>query len=124
VRKIRYLGGKRARERKMTQHAFLLVCSVRPLDGADVNVVRSLDIKMALDGVLYPEWRPVTNLPGAISGSIVLRAITPQDKKSEALLVVRAVIRELLAKHEAPFDVIANAALMIDGLGDVMIFDA
>jgi hypothetical protein len=107
----------------MTQHVFLMVCMVRPLDKGGFSAAWLYDVNQALVAGLGHGWSSVPNLSGTFFGSIDLLALSLKDKRAEAQSVVKGVIRKVLAEHDASFDVIANVALMIDGLGDVMIFE-
>lgn len=100
-----------------------MVCVARPLDGADVHIAQSSAVNEALVVGLGHEWTPVPNMPGTVHGSVELRSRTSGEKREEARSVIRSAIRKLLVQHEAAFDVIANVVLMIDGLGEAMIFD-
>lgn len=106
----------------MSYFSFLITYSVSPRGdtvAADKAAARG---RRAIANIEYGDWFKIPDIETAITGKLHLTQASVKCKRDEAEGIVRDELRKALDLHDAYSETWTEVALMVDGLGDCILF--
>ena len=99
----------------MSGHHFLFTYSVSPNGTDDKEKVAADKVRKKIAEL--NQWEKLEDVETAFVGRLSLSSSNLDDKRSEAVEVVKDVLRDIVEELDAYSDVWINVALSVDGLG-------
>lgn len=106
----------------MTHFNLLFTYSVSPNGDTVAADKAAARARRAISNIEYGDWLKIPDIETAITGNIYLSKIGIKNKRDEAEDIVRDELRKVLDLHEAYFETWTEVALMVDGLGECILF--
>jgi hypothetical protein len=106
----------------MSHFNFLFTYSVTPRGDTSAADRAAARARRAIANIEYGDWLKIPDIETAFSGKLHLSNISLKSKRDEAESTVRDEIRRVLDLHEAYSDTWTEVALMVDGLGECILF--
>lgn len=106
----------------MSYFNILFTYSVSPRGDTVAAEKAAARARRAIANIEYEDWLKIPDIETAITGKIYLSSISIKNKRDEAEGIVRDELRKALDLHEAYADTWTQVALMVDGLGESILF--
>lgn len=106
----------------MSSFNFLFTYSVTPRGDTVAAEKAAARARRAIASIEYGDWLKIPDIETAFLGNVNLSCVTIKSKRDEAENTVRDEIRKVLDLHDAYNDTWTVVALMVDGLGECILF--
>lgn len=102
---------------------FLFTYSIVALDLTNESQELANSIRQKLNKSKISNWNKLDNVETAFSGSLTIKSASTKEMRKDAMLVIKNELRTVVRHFEAGLDVQVYVALMVQGLGETIIFD-
>lgn len=106
----------------MSHFSFLFTYSVSPRGDTTAADKAAARARRAIANIECGDWLKIPEIETAITGKVFLSCVSIKNKRDEAENIVRDELRKALDFHEAYADTWTEVALMVDGLGECILF--
>ncbi|QXG25332.1 hypothetical protein KTT56_00240 [Pseudomonas viridiflava] len=106
----------------MSNYNLLFTYSISPRSDTVASEKAAARARRAIADMEYGDWLKIPDIETAITGKIHLSEVSIKDKRRKAEDIVQDELIKVLKLHEAYSDTWTEVALMVDGLGECILF--
>lgn len=106
----------------MSYFNFLFTYSVSPRGDTDLADKAAAKARRSIANIEYEDWIKIPDIETAFTGKLHLSCASIKNKRNEAENIVRDELRKVLDLHNVYSDTWTEVALMVDGLGECILF--